>query len=63
MAKTVIAKPEIAKPAVVKVAPGKAAPTSAAASRPVRQAVALAQPKAAGQPAPATRRRAPTRKG
>ena len=63
VAKPALAKPEVAKPEVAKAAPGKAAPTSAAASRPVRQAVAQAQPKAAAPLAPATRGRAPTRKG
>ena len=52
----------VTKSAVAPVAPGKAAPTSAAANRPLRHAVAQAQPKAA-QPASATRRRAPSRKG
>ena len=67
VAKPVVAKPDIAKSVVAKVAPVKAASASAStgagASRPVREAVAPAQPDAPAQPAPAAGRRPPTRKG
>ena len=71
VAKPVVAKPDIAKSVVAKVAPVKPASASASASgtasstasRPVRHAVAPAQPNAPAQPPPAAGRRAPTRKG